>query len=478
MIFTSFGFLIFFPVLALIYYITPVGYRWLTLLLASYAFYINLKPVFAFLLAGVTLSTYFFTRLINKSSSEPKRKTFMFANIVLVLLPLFFFKYFRSINALMVSLFRSIHIGWPLPEIRLILPVGISFYTFVAVGYTVDVYNGEVEFENNLGILALFLSFFPLILSGPIERAKNLLPQFKAQKKTDYGMMAKGLKLMLWGYFMKLVVADRIGIYVDAVYENIAQHNGTTLLFASFLYPFQVYADLGGYSLIAIGTAKILGINVMQNFRRPFFATSMSEFWRRWHISLISWLTDYVYTPLAFAFRKYRVWGIVIALMITFLISGIWHGAGMTFIVWGLMQGVFLSIEALTNKKKAIFEKKHKLSKNGWYIFAGISLTFTLFAASEIVDRAASIQDALMVYHKIFSTRGPLFIGDPACLMYSLLSLLILMLKDFTDQFTPSRFLLFENKRKFIRVLAYSSIVMLILLIGVLDGSQFIYFQF
>jgi D-alanyl-lipoteichoic acid acyltransferase DltB (MBOAT superfamily) len=283
---------------------------------------------------------------------------------------------------------------------------------------------------------------------------------------------------MLWGYFMKLVVADRVAIYVDAIFSHISQHNGTSLLFASFLYPFQVYADLGGYSLIAIGVANVLGINVIQNFKRPFFATSMSEFWRRWHISLISWLTDYIYTPLSFAFRKYSIWGIAIALMITFLISGIWHGAAMTYIIWGLMQGIFLSIEALTNKKKAIFEKKHNLNKKGWYIFIGICITFILFSASQIFGRAASISNALTVFYRIFSTSGALFIGQPSTFIFSIIGLSMLLLKDFTDEFMPSRFLLFESKHKSIRIMAYSSIIILILLIGVFDGGQFIYFQF
>jgi len=478
MTFTSFNFLIFFPLIVILCYSTPVKYRYVTLLTASYFFYINIKPIFALITAGVTLSTYLFTRLMGKTNSWPWKKRFMVINIVLILLPLFFFKYFRNINAGIFVLLELFHLKCPLPEIKLFLPIGISFYTFMAIGYTVDVYNEEIEPEKNLGILALFVSFFPLILSGPIERAKNMLPQFKAQINLDYNMVAQGLKFMLWGYFMKLVVADRLGIYVDAIYGNIYQHNGTSLLFASFLYPFQEYADFGGYSLIAIGTARILGFNVMQNFKRPFLATSMSEFWRRWHISLISWLTDYVYTPLSFSFRKYKVWGIVIALMITFFISGIWHGATLAFVVWGLMQGLFLSIEALTNKEKSIFEKKHNLSKKSWYVSMGVCFTFILFAASEVFARATSINDAFTVYRRIFTVPGTLFIGRLSILIYGVFGLSILLLKDLRDEFAPSWFLLFENKHKFVRVIAYSSIIILVLLIGVFDGGQFIYYQF
>jgi alginate O-acetyltransferase complex protein AlgI len=478
MIFTSFNFLIFFPLLVAAFYITPVKFRSYILLIASYFFYINIKPVFVLLVVGVTVSTYVFTILIDKTNIESKKKRYMLINIVLVLLPLFFFKYFSSINEGIFSFLETIHVRWPLPEIKLILPIGISFYTFMAIGYTIDVYNEEIKSEKNIGIVALFISFFPLILSGPIERAKNMLPQFNALKNPDYNMIAQGLKMMLWGYFMKLVVADRISLYVDAVYNNISHHNGTTLLLASFLYPFQVYADLGGYSLIAIGTAKVLGINVMQNFKRPFFSTSMSEFWRRWHISLISWLTDYIYTPVSFVFRKYYIWGIVISLMITFFISGIWHGAALTFVVWGILQGVFLSIEALTNTKKSIFAKKHNLNKKVWYIFIWTCFTFILFAASQIFGRAADLNNALLVYFKIFTTKGELFVDSPSTLILSFFGLLLILLKDYLDEYFPTKILIFENKHKFIRVTAYSVIIIFILLIGVFDGGQFIYFQF
>lgn len=478
MVFTSFNFLIFFPLIAVLYWVTPARYRWITLLITSYFFYINIKPVYALLLAGVTISTYVFTRLIDAVKLESRKKAYMVINIVLILLPLFFFKYFTAINNGLFALLESHNLRWPLPEIKLMLPIGISFYTFMAIGYTIDVYNEEIEAEKNPGIVALFVSFFPLILSGPIERAKNMIPQFKATRVLEYDMVAGGLKLMLWGYFMKLVVADRVGIYVDAVYGNINQHNGTSLLLASILYPFQVYADLGGYSLIAIGVAKTMGIDVMQNFKRPFFATSMAEFWRRWHISLISWLTDYIYTPLSFSFRKLRVWGIVIALMLTFLISGIWHGAALTFVVWGLMQGTFLSIEALTNKKKMSFENKHNLNKKKWYIFISICFTLILFAASQVFGRANTMNNALAVYRKIFSTSGSLFIGSPSTLIFSIFGLLLMFLKDFTDEFSPTRFLLFENKKKYVRLLSYCSVIIIIVLIGVFDGGEFIYFQF
>lgn len=479
MAFTSLAFLLVFPLAVLLYYITPAKYRLYTLLVTSYTFYINVKPVYVLLLAGVTISTFIFTTLISRTENEYRKKAAMIANIILILLPLFYFKYFGAINDGMISLLKHYGLSWPMPQIKLFLPVGISFYTFMAIGYTIDVYNEEIEAEKNLATVALFISFFPLVLSGPIERAKNMLPQFQQFKLPAYNIIVSGMKLMLWGYFMKLVIANRIGIYVDAVYNTVHEQNGTSLLLATLLTPFQIYADLGGYSLIAIGTAQILGFKVIDNFKRPFFAVSMADLWRRWHISLITWLTDYVYTPLVFAFRKYKMKGVIMALMTTFLISGLWHAASLTFIVWGLLQGLYLSFEALTNKKRVVFEKKHDLNKRGWYVLLNICITFMLFSASQVFGRADNIDSALSIYNKIIFQQGPLFIGDgPSLLIYIFIGLIMLLLKDFTDEYTPLKFLLFNNKNKTIRVIAYTSIIIFILLIGVFDGGQFLYFKF
>ncbi|MFH1119618.1 MAG: MBOAT family O-acyltransferase [Bacteroidota bacterium] len=478
MVFTSFNFLIFFPILAILYWITPSRFRWVTLLAASYYFYINIRPVYALLVAGVTLTTYVFTTLMAKTADERHKRFYLIINILLVLLPLFFFKYFGAVNNAVFGILENWNIRWPLPEMRLILPIGISFYTFMAIGYMVDVYNEDITVERNPGILGLFVSFFPLILSGPIERAGNMLPQFRKPPAFDYDLFSKGLKLALWGYYMKLVVAERLGMYVNAVYSNVEYHNGSSLLVASLIYPFQVYADLGGYSLIAIGVANVLGIRVIQNFNRPFFAGSMSEFWRRWHISLISWLTDYVYTPLSFAFRRYKVWGIVIALMITFMISGIWHGAALTFVVWGLMQGIFLSTEALTNKRRSVFEAKHGLNRKAWYLVLSMGVTYFLFSVSQIFGRADNLDDAFLVFRRIFTDPGPLFLGPPSTFINGSIALALLMLKDFFDEFRPGRLLLFDNPRKIVRIISCSLVIILILLIGILDSGQFIYFQF
>jgi D-alanyl-lipoteichoic acid acyltransferase DltB (MBOAT superfamily) len=477
MVFTSLNFLLFFPVVILLFYITPIKYRWVSLLVSSYFFYLNIEPVFGLFTALITLSTYFFTRLIDKAKDDKQKSRYMYINLVVVLMPLFFFKYFTAINEGVFNILEMYDIRWFLPKISFLLPVGISYYTFMAVGYTIDVYNEEVEAEKNIGIVALFISFFPLILSGPIERANNMIPQFKSDLKLNPTNFTLGLKLMLWGYFMKLVVADRLAIYVDTVYGNLIHHNGDTILFTALLYPLQVYADLGGYSLLAIGVSKILGIDVMHNFNRPFFATSMAEFWRRWHMSLITWLTDYVYTPLAFIFRKYRLSGIMIALMVTFALSGIWHGATLNYVVWGLLQGMFLSIEALMNKRKSKIESQYNLKSNFFYVIFSIGFTYILFSISLVFAYDITFKSALLVFDKIIFDRGSLFL-DKTTLAYASIGVVMLMLSDFRDEYFSKKMLLFNNKHFVIRLFSYIFVALLILWIGILNGGQFIYFKF
>ncbi|HEY1870111.1 MAG TPA: MBOAT family O-acyltransferase, partial [Chitinophagaceae bacterium] len=415
-----------------------------------------------------------------KTATEKQRKLFLILDIVITLLPLFFFKYYNFVNNGVYDLMQHAGIRWSLPALNFILPIGISFYTFMALGYAIDVYHGEIKPERNFFIVALFLSFFPTILSGPIERASNMLPQFKGKLVFDYAKVVGGFQQMLWGFFMKLVIANRIAILVNFIYADFEHQSGGSLFMGVLLYPIQVYADLGGYSLIAIGAANVLGINVMQNFRRPFFATSMSEFWRRWHISLISWLTDYIYTPLSFNLRKFRMFGIVIALMLTFLISGIWHGAGLTFIFWGLLQGSFLSIEAVTNKRRSNFLKKNNLIKKRWFIFISCVFVYLLFAFSELFcGPVSSISAAFVIVKKIFSNlSGPIYYANPSMVIFSLFGIFCLLSAEWKLEYYKGNFSLFNNKRWLVRNFSYAILIIIILLIGVFDGGQFIYFQF
>lgn len=479
MVFTSFNFLIFFPAVLILYFLLPQKFRGIFLLLASYYFYINIKPVYALLLAGVTITTYLFTNLIANATSDRGRRLLLIAAIILILLPLFFFKYFNFVNEGIFGLLNYAGLHLSLPHVSLLLPVGISFYTFMALGYIIDVYNEEIEAEKNFGIVALFLSFFPIVMSGPIERASNMFQQFRGKLRFSYEMVVSGLQLMLWGYFMKLALADRISIYIDAVFKNADQHVGSSLLLATLMQPIRVYGDLGGYSLIAIGCAKVMGVNVIPNFNRPFFATTMSEFWRRWHISLIKWLTDYVYTPLSFNFRKYGMWGIVIALNLTFIISGAWHGAALNFLVWGGIQGVALSFEMLTRKQKDAFEDRFRLKKRWWYIMLGCVFTYLLFAFSlSFGGDAATVAEVFQIFKRIATDSFHLPYKDGDTMLYGFIAFLILFIKDFMEEYYPGRILLFNHENNTVRWLAYYCVIFLIFYFGVFSGEQFVYFQF
>ena len=324
--FTSLNFLLLFPVSCIVYYLIPYKWRWAYLLLVSYAFYLSWQPVFGLVLAGVTLVSYFAGIRIEQNREDiRKAKIWLTAGIIVTLLPLLAFKYYNFINDSIFEAFSSL--GWNvrMPEMKILVPLGISFFTFMAIGYMVDVHKGKTNAVHNIGLYALFLSFFPQVTSGPIGRAGQLLPQLKEPEPLKLENVSAGLKMMLWGYLMKLCLADRLGIYVDAVFSNVDHHNGTTYILTSVLYTIQIYGDFAGYSLIAIGAARIMGIRLMENFKRPYFATSNQDFWRRWHISLSTWMRDYVYIPMGGS--RVKESRHLFNIFATMLVSGLWHGA-------------------------------------------------------------------------------------------------------------------------------------------------------
>lgn len=338
MLFNSLNFIIFFVAVVVIYYLLPKNsWRKVFLLGASYYFYACFNFAMLSILLLETAVAYGYGRLrtmtLRQGSGQAPSKTFLAGTIVLLLLPLLCFKYLNFLMGTVGDVLALSGALVKMPSFELLLPIGISFYTFMAVGYVVDVYKGKIEAEKNLLDFALFVGFFPQIASGPIGRAGQLIPQLKEKHPLLYANITVGAKMMLWGFFMKLVVGDRAGIYVDTVFGNYAHHNGSSLLLATFMYTIQIYCDFAGYSLIAIGSAKMMGIELMENFRRPYFATSVADFWRKWHISLSTWFRDYVYFPCGGSrcstLKTYR------NLMITFLVSGLWHGAAYNFILWG-----------------------------------------------------------------------------------------------------------------------------------------------
>lgn len=385
MLFNSFAFAIFLPIVFILYWCLPQKCRWMLLLVASYYFYMSWNVKYVVLILFTTVVSYLGALLIEKEQSESKKKVYLSATAVICLGVLFVFKYFNFFSESLTHLLNSFSIQLNPLTLKLLLPVGISFYTFQTLSYVIDVYKGEVEAEKHFGYYATFISFFPQLVAGPIERTVNLLPQIKKEHKFDYDQASYGIKLMLWGFFKKIVIADTLSGFVSVIYDNPKEYTGFALILATFFFTIQIYCDFSGYSDIAIGTAKLLGINLMTNFKSPYFSQSVKEFWSRWHISLSTWFRDYIYIPLG----GNRVGKVrqVINLLVTFLVSGLWHGANWTFLVWGGIHGVAQAIENVIIPKD-----KRKSTGIVWLLRVVVVFIFASFAWIFFVSN--SISDA------------------------------------------------------------------------------------
>ncbi len=474
MLFNSIDFIIFLIAVVIVYYTIPANkYRKLFLIVASYYFYSCWNVAFLGLLVFDTATAYCAGRLM-EGKERIYQKRVLWGSIILVLTPLICFKYLSFFVTAIHDGMNALGIAVQLPNFEMLLPIGISFYTFMSIGYMADVYLKKIAPEHNLLDFSLFIGFFPQIASGPIGRAPSVLPQFKQKRPFLFDNLSAGAKMMLWGFFMKLVVGDRAGIYVDTVFGNFANHNGGSLLLATFMYSIQIYCDFAGYSLIAIGSARIMGYELMTNFRRPYFATSVTDFWRRWHISLSTWFRDYVYIPCGGnrvgEIKGYR------NILITFLISGLWHGAAYNFIVWGAYHGIAQVIGKMTNNKRVSIWKALKLNPNGRFKrFVDIVLTFVIVSYGWMIFKVSDVSSVIQI------TKGYFHLGVPyihqTTIFFFAIGFLILFIKDFKDEFMPEQHCLLESKHMVIRYLSFSILSVLIVLIGVLGGGQFIYFK-
>ena len=396
MLFNSIIFLIFFAVTLVFYYIFPFKIKWMLLLIASCVFYMWWRPEFIILILISSFINYFLSGCINVSDSNKFRKFFLILNLLSNFGILFVFKYAVFVNKSFMELYEYLGKEYPISDFDIILPMGISFFTFQAAGYTIDVYKRRIKPELNFFKFMLYLMFFPQLVAGPIERAENLMGQLFSRHKFNSVNISIGIKFMIMGYFKKVVIADRAAILVDTVYNSTEDFGGIAIIIATLFFTFQIYCDFSGYSDIAIGCAKTFGIDLMKNFNRPYFSVSIKDFWRNWHISLSSWLKDYVYIPMGgsrcILIRKY------FNLMVTFLLSGLWHGANWTFVLWGGLHGFYQVIGDLKNK---IF----KTDRPQFFLltFFRIIITFTLVSFAWIFFRANTISDAFYIIKNISS---------------------------------------------------------------------------
>lgn len=491
MLFNSVEFMIFFPLVVSAYFLCPARYRWALLLAASYYFYAAWKLEYVLLLLISTSVDYFAGIQMGKLEERSKRLKYLLLSVATNLGLLFAFKYFNFFNESVRGLFDAFNIFYNVPAFDVLLPVGISFYTFQTLGYAIEVYRGRQEPERHLGIFALYVSFFPQLVAGPIERAGRLLPQLRATHRFNEEQVVTGLRLMLWGLFKKVVIADRLAIYVNQVYNSPDGYSGIAMLVATYFFAFQIYCDFSGYSDIAIGAARVLGIRLMDNFRQPYTARSVADFWRRWHISLTTWFRDYLYIPLGGNRVPALRWYVNIA--IVFLVSGLWHGANWTFVVWGALHAIYMLLGiglggAYRWLMRRIIGNEDVPPIPAWLsIFA----TFHAVVFSWIFFRANSLSDALMVVGNLgnLATAAPLAaifapwadaaVAQPA--MEMTLSVLLIVVLEATQWLERRGNVMqrsFDANPLWLRWSAYVAMTVAIMNLGVAIETPFIYFQF
>lgn len=471
MLFNTIDFAIFLPVVVLVYYLIPYKLRWVLLLAASYYFYMSWKVEYIVLIILSTLVDYFSGIQMEKRPDRKSRLPWLILSLCVNLGLLFFFKYFNFAAENLNLLFQKVGLAKELPMMQLLLPVGISFYTFQTLSYSIDVYFGRQKAEKHLGYFALYVSFFPQLVAGPIERYSRLAPQFRINHVLSYENVANGLRLILYGLFIKMVIADNIAGIVDQVYAHPENFASPDILKGIFFYSFQIYSDFFGYSTIAIGSALLLGIRIMDNFKSPYLAKNISEFWQRWHISLSTWFRDYLYYPLGGNRVSKQRW--VLNILIVFLISGLWHGANWTFIIWGLLFGLLYVSERVVN---VLFrwQKIYPAFSAGHILLA--LKTFLLVTILWVFFRSQSFEGAISLFGRLFQN-APL---DPRALLIPLSTWVFLLLFIISD-------ILLYNKRfdswvggmpYLFRWCIYGVLLFGIIAFAGVENFPFIYFQF
>jgi len=485
MLFNSYEFLIFFPVVTALYFLLPHRLRWGLLLLASCVFYMAFIPIYILILAVTIVIDYAAGILIEKSSGRSRRR-YLIVSIVSTCLVLFVFKYFGFFNEGLAVLANALGLHYPENVVNIILPIGLSFHTFQSLSYVIEVYRGKQKAEKHFGIYALYVMFYPQLVAGPIERPQNLLHQLRERHSFDWDRIAGGLRLMLWGLFKKVVIADRLAVFVDQVYGRPEAHSGLGLVLGTVFFAVQIFCDFSGYSDIAIGAAQVMGIRLMTNFRRPYSARSMAEFWKRWHISLSTWFRDYLYIPLGGS--RVPKWRWQLNLLIVFLVSGLWHGAAWTFVIWGGLNGLYLLVSHWSRVPREALLRLTRLDRHA-KVHGALSMVFifAIVCVGWVFFRAADLGSALYIIRHFFSGWEPTVGYVTTTLQrmgltgFDILALVIsigfLELVHFTQRAEEDR-RLFGRAPTVVRWAGVYALVLSIVVMGVFTNNQFIYFQF
>jgi alginate O-acetyltransferase complex protein AlgI len=484
MLFNSIDFFLFFVLVTGVFFALPQKFRWLWLLLSSCYFYMDFVPVYILIL-GFTIVVDYFAGIFIETAGKKHQKIFLVVSLVANIGVLAVFKYFNFLNDNVSVVLHGF--GWsnPVPALNMLLPIGLSFHTFQAMSYNIEVYRGNQKAERHFGIYALYVMFYPQLVAGPIERPQNLLHQFRKRFHFDFVRVTDGLKLMAWGLFKKVVIADRLAVLVDTVYDHPESYNSLSLVIATVFFSFQIFCDFSGYSDMAIGAARVMGFRLMQNFDMPYRARSIQEFWQRWHISLSTWLKDYLYIPLGgnkgSMVNRYR------NLLLVFLICGLWHGANWTFLVWGGLHGFYRIVELVTIKPR---EQLGRFFRTDRFTFIPVTITFLLVSFAWIFFRADSMTSALFIIGKMFGgipdvwsafvQHQPVFQPMGITSKDFGLSVFLVLFLEGVHSLQKRGPVLERLKQKpaFVRWSLYYLLLLSIIFLGVFENRQFIYFQF
>jgi alginate O-acetyltransferase complex protein AlgI len=484
MLFNSFQFLVFFIVVTTLYFAIPYKYRWFLLLASSCYFYMAFVPIYILIL-GFTIVIDYFAGIFIENAVDKRRKFFLICSLIANIGVLAVFKYYNFLNQNFSFLMHGFGMSNPIPYLSILLPIGLSFHTFQAMSYTIEVYRGHQKAERHFGIYSLYVMFYPQLVAGPIERPQNLLHQFREKYDFDYDRITSGLRLMGWGLFKKVVIADRLAIAVDTVYNNPHHHNSLSLLIATFFFSFQIFCDFSGYSDMAIGAARIMGFKLMTNFNAPYRAKSINEFWKRWHISLSSWFRDYLYISLGGNRVTIPRW--YLNLFIVFLVSGLWHGANWTFVIWGALHGFYLVFALVSNRLKKDPNKEFFFNR---VPFLSVLTTFLLATFAWIFFRANNLDSAFYIVQHMFSGIPDLVnkvISHQPVLEYiglskrdMILSVLLIIFLESVHHIQSKKNIseIICAKPAYFRWTVYYGVVLAIIFLGVFENRQFIYFQF
>jgi len=488
MLFNSFQFLLFFPIVTAIYFLLPHKFRWFHLLVASCIFYMAFIPVYILILF-LTIVVDYIAGLLIENASGTRRKLFLVMSIVANVGVLAFFKYYNFFAGNLDYFFSHTHTNANIPLLNIILPIGLSFHTFQAMSYTVEVYRGHQKAERHIGIYALYVMFYPQLVAGPIERPQNLLHQFREHHSMDYDNVAAGLRLMLWGMIKKVVIADRLFLVTDPIFNHPQQYSGITLAVGVVFFAFQIFCDFSGYSDIAIGAARVMGFHLMTNFNKPYHSRTISEFWKRWHISLSTWFKDYLYISLGG--NRVTVPRMYFNLFFVFLVSGFWHGANWTFIIWGALHGFYLTFALFTRENRKRINEKTGVNSIHWLNNTiDVIITFSLVTFAWIFFRANNLKDAFFIVQKlgsipgeiskIIATRKIAFLNLPGLFNLVLPCCGLIIFLELAHVIHQKYRLAetFSKRPALFRWTLYYSGLAALLYLGVYEKHQFIYFQF